>query len=39
MVLDFTVMLSGFAVGLFTGITASLINKIISAFARWALSG
>ncbi len=36
--LNFTVMLSGFALGLLIGIFADLINKTISAFARWALS-
>lgn len=38
MVLNPEVMISGFALGLVVGITADLINKIISAFARWALS-
>ena len=35
MVLEISVLLSGFALGLFLGIFASLINKVISAFARW----
>lgn len=39
MVLESVVMLSGFALGLFVGIFANLINIIISAFARWVLSG
>ena len=38
MVLDTVVLVSGFALGLFIGIFASLINKIISAFARWVMS-
>lgn len=38
MVLNPDVMISGFALGLVIGVTADLINKIISAFARWALS-
>ena len=38
MELNFTVLLSGFALGLLVGIFASLINKIISAFARWVMS-
>ena len=37
MELNFTVMLSGFALGLFIGIIADLINNIISAFGRWVL--
>ena len=35
MELNTTVLLSGFALGLFLGVFASLINKVISAFARW----
>ena len=38
MELNSLIMLSGFALGLFLGSTASLINTIISAFARWVLS-
>lgn len=38
MELNFTVLLSGFALGLLTGLFATLINKIIAAFARWVLS-
>lgn len=38
MELNFTVMLSGFALGIFAGILADMINKIISAFARWTMS-
>ncbi len=38
MVLDTSILLSGFALGLFIGSIASMINQIISAFARWALS-
>lgn len=37
MELNTTVLLSGFALGLFIGIVASLINKVISAFARWTI--
>ena len=36
--LNTTVLLSGFALGLFIGLSASLINKVISAFARWTIS-
>lgn len=36
--LDPTVMLSGFVLGLFIGVVTDLINKIISAFARWVSS-
>ncbi len=38
MELNSLIMLSGFALGLFLGSIASLINTIISAFARWVLS-
>ncbi len=38
MVLNTDVLLSGFALGLVMGVTADLINKFVSAFARWALS-
>lgn len=38
MVLNTEVLISGFALGLVMGVTADLINKMISAFARWALS-
>ena len=31
-------MLSGFALGLFIGIVADLINKIVLAFGRWVSS-
>lgn len=37
MVLDTSILISGFALGLFIGIIADLINNIISAFARWVL--
>lgn len=37
MALNTTVLISGFALGLFIGILAGLINKIISAFARWTI--
>lgn len=33
--LETTVLLSGFALGLFIGIIASLINMIISSIIRW----
>lgn len=36
--LDPEIMLSGFGLGLFIGISTDLINKIISAFARWVSS-
>ena len=36
--LDQVIMLSGFALGLFIGLLTSLINKTISAFARWVSS-
>ena len=39
MELNFTVLLSGFALGILLGVFASLINIIISAFARWTLAG
>ena len=35
---DTNVLVSGFALGLFIGIFASLINKIISAFVHWTMS-
>lgn len=38
MVLNTEVLISGFVLGLVMGVTTDLINKIISAFARWALS-
>ena len=38
MQIDSVVMISGFAMGLGVGITADLINKIISAFTRWVSS-
>lgn len=38
MVLSYSVLLSGFATGLFIGILVDLINIIISVFARLALS-
>ncbi len=38
MVLNPEIMISGFALGLVMGVTADLINKLVSAFARWALS-
>ena len=38
MELDTVLLLSGFALGLFLGSIASLINLIISAFARWVTS-
>lgn len=38
MVLNTTVLLSGFALGLLIGLFATLINKIIAAFARWVMS-
>ena len=38
MVLNPEVMISGFVLGLVMGTIATLINIIISAFARWALS-
>lgn len=37
MVLDYNLLLSGFALGLFIGTVANMINNIISAFARWVL--
>lgn len=39
MVLNTALLISGFALGLFIGIIADLINMIISAFSRWVLSG
>lgn len=39
MVLDVDFLISGFVLGLFIGTIADLINIIISAFARWTLSG
>lgn len=39
MELNFTVLLSGFALGILMGVFASLINTIISAFARWTMDG
>lgn len=38
MVLDYSVLLSGFALGLFIGVISDLINKITLAFARWVSS-
>ena len=38
MVLNTELLISGFALGLVMGVTADLINKLVSAFARWALS-
>lgn len=38
MELNFSVLISGFVLGLFIGSLASLINMIISAFARWVMS-
>lgn len=38
MELNTATMVSGFALGLFLGSCASLINMIISAFARWVMS-
>lgn len=38
MELNSLVMISGFALGLFIGLIANLINLIISAFARWVTS-
>ena len=38
MVLNTDVLLSGFVLGLVMGVLADLINKFVSAFARWALS-
>ena len=38
MALNSDVMISGFVLGLVMGVTANLINIIISAFSRWALS-
>lgn len=38
MVLDYTTLLSGFALGLFLGIVTDLINKTALAFARWVSS-
>ena len=38
MELNNSLLISGFALGLVMGVTADLINKLISAFARWALS-
>lgn len=38
MVLDFSVLLSGFALGLFIGVVTDLINKFALAFARWVSS-
>lgn len=38
MELNTDLLISGFALGLIVGVTADLINKLISAFARWALS-
>lgn len=39
MEIDIVLLLSGFALGLFVGSIASLINMIISAFASWVKSG
>ena len=39
MVLDYSICLSWFALGLFISIVASLINITISAFARWVMEG
>lgn len=38
MVLNTELLISGFALGLVMGVTANLINILVSAFARWALS-
>lgn len=38
MELEFSVLLSGFALGLFIGVSTDMINKIILAFARWVSS-
>lgn len=38
MVLNTSVLISGFVLGLVFGVLANLINMIISAFARWAFS-
>lgn len=38
MVLNTELLISGFALGLVVGVTADLINKLVSVFARWALS-
>lgn len=38
MELEFSVLLSGFALGLFIGVCTDMINKIILAFARWVSS-
>ena len=38
MELNSVIMVSGFALGLFLGSIASLINTTISAFAHWVLS-
>ena len=38
MALDYTTLLSGFALGLFIGVVTDLINKIALAFARWVSS-
>lgn len=39
MVLNYEVLLSGFALGILLGVFASLINITISAFARWTMAG
>jgi len=38
MVVNSQLLISGFALGLVMGVIADLINKLISAFARWVLS-
>lgn len=38
MVLNTDVMISGFVLGLVTGVSTTLINKMLSAFARWVSS-
>lgn len=38
MELNFTVLLSGFCLGLFIGVVTDLVNKIALAFARWVSS-
>ena len=38
MQIDPIVMISGFVLGLVTGVFTDLINKIISAFTRWVSS-
>jgi hypothetical protein len=38
MVLNTEILLAGFVLGLSLGVSVDLINKLVSAFARWALS-